>query len=512
MRKQLQTDFVRDGGIYMIIKAEEGLRSEELSRVQRDMLAAVPVPSLLRLDIREVDFEVSLHYDITGKKMLSHCLKSDKIGMSEFYGLLLQVVTVLDDCKKYMLSSANVLLDEEHIFVEELLSCGVFHFAYVPLKDAPTAVPLSQTLLALITRMLVSVSRVEGNGIQQIISFCGSEEHFSLPQLKKMLLELLTEAEQIEGNPLSPEETPWSKLPQSGPNQEKDELKSSHTVIKEYLPDGFLPGYAPEIPGAASANPGREQWPGLEEEEAKPKARITPTSCILGAILLDALCWKFLYLDRPWNIGLYICLAATFLLAGAACLICSGKLSFPQSGSGRKQLETSNDAQPDALEPLEFGVSAKRDSPIPQAHRFEQEAGTGDGGKAEDAELVQPATMLLNKSMLSGASKSSFVPRYYLERFNEDGASPERVTLKPGSFVIGRSEDMAQYVEHTPGVSRAHVEVMVTPKKCCLKDLGSRNGTRFNGELIAPYKEYELETGDVFTLADVSFKFGKELL
>lgn len=126
MRKQLQTDFVRNGGIYMLLKAEEGLRSEELSRVQRNMLAAVSVPNLLRLDIREVDFEVSLHYDITGKKMLSHCLKSDKIGMSEFYGLLLQVVAVLDDCKKYMLSPANVLLDEEHIFVEEPLSCGVF--------------------------------------------------------------------------------------------------------------------------------------------------------------------------------------------------------------------------------------------------------------------------------------------------------------------------------------------------------------------------------------------------
>lgn len=393
MRKQLQTDFVRNGGVYMLLKAEEGLRSEELSRVQRNMLAAVSVPNLLRLDIREVDFEVSLHYDITGKKMLSHCLKSDKIGMSEFYGLLLQVVAVLDDCKKYMLSPANVLLDEEHIFVEEPLPCGVFYFAYLPLNDTLAVVPLSQALLALITRMLVSVSRVEGNGIQQIISFCGSEEHFSLPRLKKMLLELLTAAEQAEGNPAFPEEPLRFKPQQAGPNQGKQaqaagpaaaaaaaasenarksrtplrreerlkpdrlnmgrqnapaELKSSHTVIKEYLPDGLFSGYAPEIPKAATVNPGREQWPGLEEE-AGPKVRITPTSCILGAILLDALCWKFLYLDRPWNIGLYICFAATFLLAGAAYLICSGKLPVLQSASGAKQRENAVGEQPDAI-------------------------------------------------------------------------------------------------------------------------------------------------------------------
>ncbi|MED4958718.1 DUF6382 domain-containing protein [Paenibacillus macerans] len=586
MRKQLQTDFVRNGGIYMLLKAEEGLRSEELSRVQRNMLAAVSVPNLLRLDIREVDFEVSLHYDITGKKMLSHCLKSDKIGMSEFYGLLLQVVAVLDDCKKYMLSPANVLLDEEHIFVEEPLSCGVFYFAYLPLNDALAVVPLSQALLALITRMLVSVSRVEGNGIQQIISFCGSEEHFSLPRLKKMLLELLTAAEQAEGNPAFPEEPLRFKPQQAGPNQGKQaqanapaaavaaaasenarksrtplrreerlkpdrlnmgrqnapaELKSSHTVIKEYLPDGLFSGYAPEIPKAASVNPGREQWPGLEEEEAGPKVRITPTSCILGVILLDALCWKFLYLDRPWNIGLYICFAATFLLAGAAYLICSGKLPVLQSASGAKQRENAIDAQPAAIPAYDRNVTFPEDvfgdSPFLQVYRSESEAGTGNGGEAVELAMSgtgqehfspayggassweassggagQPATMLLNKPMLSGESKHAIEPRYYLERFSGDGVSPERITLKPGSFVIGRSEEMAQYVEQTPGVSRAHVEVMVTPGKCCLKDLGSRNGTRFKGELIAPYKEYELETGDVFSLAEVSFKFGKEML
>ncbi|MNP80596.1 FHA domain protein [compost metagenome] len=65
-------------------------------------------------------------------------------------------------------------------------------------------------------------------------------------------------------------------------------------------------------------------------------------------------------------------------------------------------------------------------------------------------------------------------------------------------------------MESTHGVSRAHVEIMNRREGCSLKDLGSRNGTLLNGEQVAPYKEYPINPGDVFTLADISFKIGKE--
>ncbi|MNI84306.1 FHA domain-containing protein FhaA [compost metagenome] len=79
------------------------------------------------------------------------------------------------------------------------------------------------------------------------------------------------------------------------------------------------------------------------------------------------------------------------------------------------------------------------------------------------------------------------------------------IQLHIGSFVIGRSEEIAQYVEMAVGVSRAHLEMMVTRNGCTIKDLGSRNGTKLIGEEIAPYKEYSLSTGDTFTIAEQAY-------
>lgn len=512
---ELYADFVRDGGTYMILKAQEGLRSEQLNRVQRAMLATVSIPSLLRLDIREVDFEVSLHYDITGKRMLSHCLKSDKIGMPEFYSLLLQVVSMLEDCKRYMLSPANFLLDEQHIFVEESLSCGIFHFTYVPWKEALSAVPLSQTLLALITRLLTCVSRVEGDGIQQIIRFCDGEL-FSLAELKKLLFNLLSgdqagEQEQASTNTNSPE--------------------SSRSVVKEYLPADYPNGYGTVHSGEAEAElgPGQEHWPGMEEE-VKSKASIKPLYFILGAILADAACWKFLYLDRPGAVGLYISLSVTVLLALAVYLVWRKNISVAGFEMEPGELESSaalegitadtvleptlpnHSAAAGLREPI--GDNAFYSSPSMAASLPESPPPQPELPSWESVQEIpaSPATVLLSRSMLpgqEGAGRSNSL-RYFLERHNSAGGVPERIPMLPGSFVIGRSAEIVKYVETTAGVSRAHVEVMVASKGCSIKDLGSRNGTRLRGELIAPYKEYPLEPGDVFALADASFKLGME--
>jgi hypothetical protein len=127
---------------------------------------------------------------------------------------------------------------------------------------------------------------------------------------------------------------------------------------------------------------------------------------------------------------------------------------------------------------------------------------------AAEEPISQPVTVLLSR-IDSLPRISSPTEAYRLERYGAegDGANrPDTIILKPGSFVIGRSEEVAGYVEKAVGVSRAHVELMVREEGCSIKDLGSRNGTLLKGELIAPYKEYPLEPGDVFLIADSTYK------
>lgn len=553
---ELVADFVRDGGTYMILEAKEGLRSEHLNRVQRFMLAAVTVPNLLRLDIREIDYRVSLHYDITGKRMLSQCLRSDKIGMPEFYGLLLQVVAVLEDSKRYMLSPSGFLLDEAHIFVEEPLSSGAMYFTYVPWKESPAAPPLSQALLALMTRLLTCVSRVEGDGIPQLVRLCG-DELFSLGELKKMLLRLLSDGSDAEpelhaaARGTKPAGSGNDSIPQ---RSEPSRQPPRSAVVREYLPEreAAEPGGLGWSGSAmADANATREEWPGLDEETVPNETALRPTYLVLGILLVDALCWKLLYFDRPGTLGLSLCVVITALL-GTAGFALWRKLRSPadmaeEAGgamaeevpagltgiSGLLGLSTERHSGP-SFAGRNGEVSGRSAFPSGRSFQepeFPEPAGASrepfahlpelSGGKLESAaaegvpdpeRVLSPPTVLLSRPMQQRQDPppSERPPRFYLERYKAAGGELERIPLTPGSFVIGRSEELVQYVENTAGVSRAHVEILVTVHGCTLKDLGSKNGTLLNGESVAPYKEYPLQADDVFVLADTNFKFGAE--
>lgn len=542
---ELVADFVRDGGTYMILEAKEGLKPEQLNRVQRAMLAAVTVPNLLRLDIREVDYQISLHYDITGKRMLSQCLRSDKISMPEFYGLLLQAVVVLEDSKRYMLSPSGFLLDEAHIFVEEPLSSGAMYFTYVPWKEAPAAPPLSQMLLSLITRLLTCVSRVEGDGIPQLVRLCG-DELFSLGELKQMLLRLLSDESIIkpEGDAAVRRTSPTAvnePLPRLPEPSRLSPQPTRSAVVKEYLPlrgpeeSGTWTGSAVD-----DTNAERQVWPGLDEETVpKETTTLKPTYLVLGFLLVDALCWKLLYFDRPGILGLSLSGAVTVLL-GAAGFTLWRKLRSStdvEEEAGGTMLEEApevmgvsgllglsverltgssfNNRDAEALTSTGgYPAKASAESFVPRTDLSNGLSGSAAAASESETEVeVSPPTVLLSRSMLQrqDRSLSDRSPHYYLERFEAAGGASERIPLTPGSFVIGRSEEIVQYVENTAGVSRAHVEILVTSRGCLLKDLGSKNGTRLNGESVAPYKEYPLQADDMFILAETSFKFGAEV-
>lgn len=266
--------------------------------------------------------------------------------------------------------------------------------------------------------------------------------------------------------------------------------------------------------------------------------RIKPTYLVLGLLLVDALGWKFLYLDRPGTLGLALGALLTVLLGVTGVVLwrkfCSSSIS---------QEEEAGDVPEESLgslgtlRPLGFTNEREFDSSFFGEHAEVSER-SESGGKvtmeafaprsglpdmrvepsgsvmpeSESEVRLSPPTVLLSRSALAGQDNPARerIPRYYLERYESDGGTAERIPLTPGSFVIGRSEDIAQYVENTSGVSRAHVEILVTPQGCTLKDLGSTNGTYLNGENVAPYKEYPLHNDDVFMLAETRFKFGVE--
>ncbi|GAA0382859.1 DUF6382 domain-containing protein [Paenibacillus motobuensis] len=586
-----KVDFMRNGGTYMILKAEGGLKSKDINRVQHTMLASVEIPGLLPVDLREIDFDVNLHYEITGKRMLSQCLKNDKLSAQEFYSLLLQIVAILDDSHQYMLSPSNFIINEDFIFVEEPLSSAVLYLTYVPTRESVAGQErLGLSLLTLITRILNSVTIVEGGGIQRIVSFCG-DELFSTSSLKTMLLDLLGghRSEAMDVDLISGDDTRRGRT-------------DSSVIIREYV---LSPERSTQMKPHDRQNPAQQHEPvkagemnrrgnnkaradldldpsfagmwntpaiDTDDDESEPIKKSSKfTYYLLGTLLAVAFCWKFIYLDAPNSWGLYVCIGITLILIVILLLVRKGRFDAVTGGVSevisRLSRRSSGDEAADADEPENWkepwnggwgsqdiaagGSTRKQDTnqdtfrqmPVwsevmdlrqqrdesesslvmpnsrslaqVQGRSMEQSGmtmGPSNPPPATEEPISQPATVLLSR-MDAPPKIPSPRESYRLERYGAEGEQanrPEVITLKPGSLVIGRSEEVAGYIERAVGVSRAHVELMVRKEGCSIKDLGSRNGTLLKGEIIAPYKEYPMEPGDIFMIADSTYKLTME--
>jgi two-component system cell cycle response regulator len=79
------------------------------------------------------------------------------------------------------------------------------------------------------------------------------------------------------------------------------------------------------------------------------------------------------------------------------------------------------------------------------------------------------------------------------------------IDLPPGEITIGR-EARCEVVLPLGGVSRVHCSLRSDATGVWLRDLGSTNGTRRNGESLPPQEDVQLEMGDLVAVGGAIFK------
>ncbi|WP_046213053.1 DUF6382 domain-containing protein [Paenibacillus wulumuqiensis] len=191
----LTQDFIQDGKTYMTIDREAGFQQNDLSKTQTGMMLSSRIRGILQLHLHEVNMKAVLRYDISGKKMLRHCLQSEPMGIAEYLGLLLQIVSTLEESSQYMLSLPNYVLDEQYMFVDGTLQAGGLYLTYVPSLEMLTDEPVQSILSRLASRWMAYVAELTGNKVQRILKYC-QNDNFNLQELKLLLLELLADYQQ----------------------------------------------------------------------------------------------------------------------------------------------------------------------------------------------------------------------------------------------------------------------------------------------------------------------------
>lgn len=625
----LKRDFIHNGKAMMTIDKTGGFVRSELSEIQLQMVMSNVISGHLPMSMKEINQEITFHYDISGKKMLSQTARHEKLSLTGLFQLLLQITQTLLTCPQYMLDEQRYVLHEDYIFTTDPLEEAKVYLCYIPASLEKEVESIAFQISQMVNRMMPYVKALEGTGIQRILQLCNDGD-FQLDDLQGLLNELLMSETGVESKSSArtnsahgvsssysmddhfQEESSQSLINEPGdPNLQRSSrptpIPAPVTVPKQipvfsnHSNDSFVSSVPLNPLRRSSSESASENRPGLalgsishpifsmkdtyessghhsnegEEKETKqPKKSEKPIYYWLGAMLFASVLWRFLYMDEPTTIRLVMCLVITVTLAAAAYLLSTGKLAGIGNmslNSTRKQEddylnnELSNNEQSSSFslfqqkeetdfpekrgifgggnknkegaEPWRWNSPSKLEESDGElfSHPFKQVASDSNfsftAPKSLDIEEQETtdhyydslrhstkmlnsshaqATVLLSdvESVSSSASQSAVVTikKGILER-QAPQAAPEQIELGTASFIIGRSQEVSQYVEEGKGTSRAHVEISKSKDQYYIKDLNSMNGTLLLDQPMIPYKEYLLEEGDFFVIAESKYTF-----
>ncbi|MFL1677149.1 DUF6382 domain-containing protein [Paenibacillus dendritiformis] len=344
-----RVQFIQEERMGMMLTRDNPVPSESLDPHQANMLAYNRVPHFLRLDIREVDLEISFIYDISGKRMLKQALRSMRMTSIQYFEWMLQLVRILENCRAYMLHPDHVLLHEECVFVDEQAADGGLHVAYLPLLEPLQPRAGVDGLRRLGILLSTHVAQWNGDGFQRLVQ-CLSQEDNSLADVRKLLQSLIAGTNGMGAErPVSqsiPEGMASLSAPEAG-------LVCSKKPEGDNKQSGPLhaPAVSGSFPNAAGVPvPGGAERIRREDEDTVPETRGTPSGKSYyaaggAAIVTAALAWRYIYMDKP---GLNTLIISVGISIGAVALGAawiSGMLSRIPGMLIRRESDASSSAE-----------------------------------------------------------------------------------------------------------------------------------------------------------------------
>ncbi|WP_117168165.1 DUF6382 domain-containing protein [Paraliobacillus sediminis] len=481
----LNYDFTQQNGHFMIISREGNpLTSDDLAAIQVNMLKSNEIEKVLPIEVEEIDFHVKLYYEITAKKILSQVLREKKLSMQEFYQLLYQIVAAIDASMEYMLEEQNFILDEDFIFIEK--DFQDIHLTYLPLSQVSGKPELRDEFKDLFFKLVGHVNELTGSGVQQLTNYI-NDPSFNVHALKKKLNTLRNQS-----NTAAPVVDKVEYRP--NPISEKKPVQPQ-SVSK---PVAIKPKKQVEA---------KETKTQTETEEKKGPSKVI---VICLAIFGLAIVWK-LYQALASEAMLYISVGLSVFVAAA-----SYYFMFVYKSSGSKEAKTDKSKpvkekkqktkKNQKGDNVKEGISPKE---IDEVDDVQQQVSATTDGKTYFQELQHQTTLLSqpDQTVLLDESTPPQKDGAFFE-INRNGKT-EKIFFNQSPFLIGRDAATVHYMEDAVGVSRTHIEINQAEEAFTIKDLGSKNGSKHNGEAMVAYKVYQLTDGDQITIGKVTYIFRK---
>ena len=467
------------GRYWLLTQKGNSVPAAALSRLDLRMLERHSIPRILPLDVEEMNAEARLRYRLPVGLPLQSRFQAGGADAKLLMEVLLTIVTTLADSRVYLLDERKYALHPSLILIGE--SPMDIQMAYLPLRHLEQKPSLRHELYQL-TLQLIEWGHISLEECSVMVE-CLKSSLFELEDFKQLLIALqfspagqMAASQQAAAEEAYPADAPWHTPP---PLSTTEELRQR----AELQDDGDTLRFEPA------------QW------------RLSSAAALRLALVLMVVAW-----------GAAAVFPSPVVMGSAGAVTLAGLILYIWSKRKEKEeLLIEPDEEPDSWTPQPARTFLREQ---PDDHKEQEPAAARSFQWTEERNRLyreNPAlTVLLEESAQSGPAvlptelllpeTELLAPQAVLELLeNEEVASSLPVSRTRFSF--GRSPGEADCVLNASGISRIHGEIRREGELWMLCDLGSKNGTKLNGEPLVPHETYPLKNGDRITAAQTHLIF-----
>lgn len=436
---------------YLMIGAAEELEHGFEAR----MLAANTIDGLLKFRVRRENDRLWFCYEISSKQPLSRMLDRTSITALQIRRLLLGIAQTLARMEDYLLSERLVLLDAEYIYVDpDEFQPGL---CLLPGHQGDFPREFSDFLQFLL-------GKTDHQDKEAVVLIYGLyqeslKENYGLDNLLRWLMK---------------DDYPNLEYRNEDEKSERIQMESEKDFESETV-GGQNPDYGTVI--------------RKKEARASPMSGRNPAVFGLLPVLTTAVLWL-------WRGAAGIAQYGAAVIGGSVVLaaVCA-VLSVRTGGRNRTEVQADDRESWEMVFADERELTDERERGVPAAVS-EPQRPPAPAVSEPPAEDGTHTALLWSRPVQTD-----------IRRLAGEAGTGETIPISYYPFLIGKQENLADYILHHDTISRLHVRIDRKEDEYWLTDLNSTNGSIVNGRVLQANETVRLSVGDHVDLADLHFQF-----
>ena len=459
MKTSYQRELKRN---YLIVETETSEGQGEPPFEQK-MLEQNQIDGILRFQVRQKDEEVRFFYEITSKQPLSRLLEGQTIQAEQIRALVFGIARSLDHMEQYLLSEKSVLLDPEYLYVDpESLKVWL---CLVPGMECDFPEDYSRFLEYLLGKVdhrdkesvvlaygLYQETRKENYGMTDILRLAQQKSSVSGPNHKNG-----TKSQWQRSDDLEVLQSAGGNIAGEKSLEEGDHVQRSRQENGWQL--GTVRGKQIQTDAQEESAGLLGRWKQRRKERKEEKQRELERA-----------------VQMPWD---------TIAFDGAS----PEEWGTPE-GYGRAEYKEERGTENSGVR-YEMGNGGTAYDPGSRAGRQQP---------LKAAAAAQSSDTILLNGETNGATAQ-------VKRLTALEPGTEDIVIAYYPFIIGKQENLVDYVLRRETVSRLHLRIDRKEDRYYVQDLNSTNGTMAGGHILENNEIMEIWDGVEISIAGARYRF-----